>query len=589
MIENDHDHDLGALIKQGYSLPLPGKPFVESLGASLCRELQSLPGQSEQVAQVPRRRPAAAMRRVVGSVIRHRRLALATAAAVVVALLALPFVVPRTTDEQSGGAGVPSGEAEVLTAAPQPSTEPVRQPSSTSVGERRPEAAVAEASVIVRAKATRRTRAAVEYRVTKVFKGKLTEDLITVQIPETRAGAPHDPEKKYAIGQEVILFLSGFRKTKQGAIWNASSWWYDVAPGHRLDDREKIILAAIAKARPPAADDMAAQPDRTWPGITRRGVRTTASRARLTPAAYLADKVSQASAVVRGQMMKLTDTHLVCKVTRLIYGRNPGDLVHVPLSLSEARTATARRSLERRLHREPTDAEVKAYLLSFFKVGREVILVLGQGRQTEAGVECPCLIRWSVSNPQSRPVPREYLDRREKEIFELVKSGKYLVPGPMPLRIRASERVVRAKLTKIGQRSTDWQITRVLHVRPAAPGLAAIAPAEGQGTQAQNQGPPATITLDTWRLRAEAIVRYRAAREPGQASTEKKIQEEFARLVGAELALGREAILFLGPKESAGGKGACKLIGILHGDSDDPDRIEQLEKQVRVAKNSAVR
>ena len=588
MIENDHEPDLGALIKQGYSSPLPEEPFVESLWASLCRELPSLPEQSEPVARLPRRRPAAAMRTVVGSVMRHRRLTLA-AAAVVVALLALPFVVPRTTDEQSGGAGVPPGEANMLTAAPQPSKEAVRPPSPTSAGERRPEEDVAAASVIVRARATVRNGATVEYRVTKVFKGKLTEDLITVQIPEALAGAPYDAEKKYGIGQEVILFLSGFRESDKREVWNAFTWWYNVPPSHRLDDREKIILAAIAKAPPAAADGLAAQPDRTRPGITRRGVRTTASRARLTPAADLAKNVSQASAVVRGQMMKLTDTHLVCKVTRLIYGRNPGDLVHLPLNLSEARTATARRSLERRLHREPTDAEVKAYLLSFFKVGREVILVLGRCRQTEAGMECQCLIRWSVSNPKFRPGPREYLDRREKEIFELIKSGKYLVPSPMPLRIRASERVVRAKLTKIGRRSTDWQITRVLHVRPAAPGLAANAPAEGQGTRTQNQGPPDTITLDTWRLRAEAIVRYRAAREPGQASTEKRIQEEFARLVGAELALGREAILFLRPKERAGGKGACKLIGILHGDSDDPDRIEQLEKQVRAAKNSAVR
>jgi hypothetical protein len=318
-------------------------------------------------------------------------------------------------------------------------------------------------------------------------------------------------------------------------------------------------------------------------------VRSTAARGRLTPAADLAKNVSQASAVVRGEMVELTDTHLVCKVTRLIYGRNPGDLVHLPLNLSEARMATARRSLERRLHREPTDAEVKAYLLNFFKVGREVILVLGRCRQTETGTECPCLIRWNVSNPQSGPGSREYLNRREKEVFELIKSGKYLAPGPMNFRIRASERVARAKLTKIGQRSTDWQITRVLHVRPAAPGGAVDIPAKGQGAGTQDQGPSDTITLDTWWLRAEAIVRYRAAQEPGQAATEKRIQKEFTRLVGAELALGQEAILFLKTEENAGGQPACKLIGILRGDPNNPGHIEQLEKQVSAAKNSGVR
>lgn len=635
MSDHEDEHALAALIKAGYSPPLPEKPFVESLGASLCRELQSLPGQSEQVAQLPRRRPAAAMRTVVGSVIRHRHLALATAATVVVALLALPFVVPQTTDEQSGGAGVPSGEAELVTVPPQPSKRAVRPPSPTSAGERRPEEDVAAAPVIVRAKATGRTRATVEYRVTKVFKGRLTENLITVQIPEALAGTPYDAEKKYAIGQEVILFLSNFRKTEQGAIWNASSWWYDVAPGHRLDDREKIIFAAIAKAPPADADGLAAQPDRTAKGRTRgdgravraksrtrtRGVARSADRARTPPGARpapwnqidttpllvassgsaivamspkaegrlpLSTRVAKSSAVVRCTMIELTDTHLVCRVTRVIYGRVPGDLLRVrDWGLPDIGLGAAQITLRRQLGREPTRAELQAYSLrsNRFRVGRDVILFLDQCRQTDAGAEFHCVaLRFDQG-------PRDSLDDCDKKIMELVTNGAYLMPKPtifLDQYLMASERVVRAELKKIGgtsaeRRVTEWRVTGVVHVNP--PGREGFSPRAltKDELEAYAKQTPATITvgLDPWRLRAEAIVRYRAAQEPGQAPTEERIQAEFTRLVGAELTVGQEAILMLRPRENARDKNAFKLVGIVRSDPDKARNVDQLEKTIR--------
>ena len=292
MRDLENEHDLGALIKEAYSPPLPEKPFVESLRASLCRELQSLPEVSQRVTRRPRHRPAAAMQQVIGSAMRHRRLAVATAATVVVTLLVLPFVIPGTTDRDSGGANLPSRQDNMVTAAPKASKEPVRPPSATPAGEWPLEEDVAEAPVIVRARATARNQATVEYRVTKVLKGKLTEDLITVQIPEALAGDPSDAKKRYAIeqakkryaiGQEVILFLSSFRETEKAVIWNASSWWYDVSPSHRLDDREKVILAALAKAPPAAADGLAAEPDRIVKGRTRSDGRRARGKS-LAPA-----------------------------------------------------------------------------------------------------------------------------------------------------------------------------------------------------------------------------------------------------------------------------------------------------------------
>ena len=96
-----------------------------------------------------------------------------------------------------------------------------------------------------------------------------------------------------------------------------------------------------------------------------------------------------------------------------------------------------------------------------------------------------------------------------------------------------------------------------------------------------------TVRLDTWRLRAESVINYRAAQDPTQAScsasspTETEVQKEFTRLVNAELAVGQDAILFIKPAEKAQGKATYKLVGILRGDRDKPKHIDQLDKRIR--------
>ena len=69
-------------------------------------------------------------------------------------------------------------------------------------------------------------------------------------------------------------------------------------------------------------------------------------------------------------MVKLTDTHLVCEVMRIVYGRLPEKVIHVwGLPGLEASL-----SGPRRIHgRRATEDEVRAHVVGF-EPGREVIV-----------------------------------------------------------------------------------------------------------------------------------------------------------------------------------------------------------------------
>ena len=352
------------------------------------------------------------------------------------------------------------------------------------------------------------------------------------------------------------------------------------------EDLLKPLLDDWLREKVPLVD---APPTRTTippsPGVRGSGA---ASRSRPTRAAWLRDKVRQSSAIVRGDMVELTDSHLVCKVTRVIYGRIPGDVLHVRGSGVRADPDSARRSLRRTLGRRATEDEVKAYLLKrrHFEVGgRDVVLFLNQCRSADNAVVCQCLAKWSGINPDFREDPQEYLDKREKEIIEVIKAGTYLTPKTTPESmapyVKASERVVRGKLRKIGTTTAEWQVTSVLHLAPPSGKRSADGALQEEPAKPQDEATPATITvgLDTWQLRAEAIVNYRAARSRKQPAAEEEIRKEFARLVGTELTVGQEAILFIKAGEATGEKEVHKLLGIVHGDPDDPKRLDQIEKE----------
>ena len=284
----------------------------------------------------------------------------------------------------------------------------------------------------------------------------------------------------------------------------------------------------------------------------------------------LSQRVARASAVVRAETMALTESlQLVCKVSRVIYGRVPGDVLHV-----DRATDGTRARLRAGLRRKPTDAEVAAEFSNTNDsiIGREVILFLDQGWKPDDPLAC------RYQGMTYDVPPKHPLDKREKEIVETIRSGSYLSPDINPadlgLYLRACESVVRAELTKIGERSVVWEVEAVLHVG---------SPSKGGERAPGQQPPPATIAvgLDTWRLRAESIANYRTAQQGEPSATPQEVQKEYDRLVGDELQTGRQAILFVRSQEDVGEKSTFKLIGILHDDPANGKPIDQTDAKIR--------
>jgi len=287
----------------------------------------------------------------------------------------------------------------------------------------------------------------------------------------------------------------------------------------------------------------------------------------------LSEQVARASAIVRAEMMEVNESQqLVCKVTRVIYGRVPGDVLHVDGwgKYESGRTRTVRKVMKRR----PNDAERMAEILTItgFKAGRRVILFLEQGWKPDEPLACR-----HQGILYDRP-PRHPLEEPEKEIVEAIRSGSYLSPDIEPAALgpylRACESVVRAELTKISERSTLWQVEAVFHLG---------SPSKGGERDPEQQTPPATIAvrLDTWRLRAESITNYRATQQGKPSATPQEVKKEYDRLMENELRIGLQAILFIRSQENAAEKSIFKLIGILRDDPANGKPIDRTDAKIR--------
>jgi len=284
-------------------------------------------------------------------------------------------------------------------------------------------------------------------------------------------------------------------------------------------------------------------------------------------------QVARASAVVRAKTMALTESQqLAYKVIRVIYGRVPGDVLHVD---SRGNLKITRIRLRDKLGREPTETEVAAEFSKDFgsDIGREAILFLDPGRKPDEPLVYDCLGGIIGDDP-----PGDRLQKAEKEISEIIRTGAYLSPNIDPVHLgpylRACQSVVRATLTKIGKRSATWKVDAVLHVG---------SPSKGGEPDPQQQPPPATIAvaLDTWRLRAESIANHRARQQGKSSAAPQEVEKEYDRLVGSELKVGAEAILFIKSREDAGQPSTFKLIGILHDDPGNDQPIDRTDAEIR--------
>jgi len=215
--------------------------------------------------------------------------------------------------------------------------------------------------------------------------------------------------------------------------------------------------------------------------------------------------------------------------------------------------------------------------MHFFEVGRELIVFVDQVRQTENGFAGRWLHRLLHSYVRT-------LDQIEQEVVESARTGAHLTPpsddGDLRDYLFATRRIVRATLTEIGEASTEWRISEV--VCKVSPLKAAIwgQRAERFIRDADRAATTVTVGLDAWRLRAEAIVADRAARQVGRKPREEEIDAEFARLVKQDFTLGQEALLFL-PDTDPEGEIMYKFIGIVRRDPEAPEQFDRLEQKIR--------
>jgi hypothetical protein len=300
--------------------------------------------------------------------------------------------------------------------------------------------------------------------------------------------------------------------------------------------------------------------------------------------------VQEASAIVRVKMLALKDDVLEYEVIRVIYGHADGKVLHVRSHMNDQDVRNWLRQGARESKkevREPSAEEVRAEAVrqNYFKVGREVIVFLMGGPQgTNPAV-------W-LSLAGCYDSPHFPLDNFEKAIVDVIKTGTHLRPDITPPRegmcrllpcIRSSERVVRARLVKVGETSAQWQVSGLLYVAPPPRQRPGSAPAGNGPAEAVQPEKPATISVElaTWRARAETIVRYRVAQQPGTAVKEEDIQVEFTRLLKDELTPERGAILFIRPREKPGDGAVYMLLGIAYGDPDKANSLDQHEKAIR--------
>ncbi|MGA2066708.1 MAG: hypothetical protein ABSG86_17155 [Thermoguttaceae bacterium] len=429
----------------------------------------------------------------------------------------------------------------------------------------------ARASAIVRGKTLRLKGGLLDCEVIRVIYGRVDEKVVHVR---------HVPERgtNEEVGREVILYLNGRPQRGHAGVWEFGGMAFDVPPQQPLDEYEKMVVTAIKAGSHREFLDLDTNPN--------SGISESVSARVEPPAMRFA-----VSTVVRAKMLSLENNVLDCEVIRVIYGRVSGKAVRVAATDTEESVRNLLRQRARESKKEvlePSAAEVRAAVVreNRFVVGREVILILRRPLEgTNPAVWLPGGMSWG--HPPERP-----LDKQEKEVVEEIKTGAYLRPDTLTGKLEAyelgpytvrSERVVRARLVKIGETSAQWQVSGVLCVAPPPGQSPGSAPAGNHPAKALQAEKPATICVDlaTWRLRAETIARYRAAQQPGTAVKEEDVQVEYTRLLKDELPLGREAILFIRPREKPEDGTAYKLIGILYGDADKANRLDQFDKAIR--------
>jgi len=251
----------------------------------------------------------------------------------------------------------------------------------------------------------------------------------------------------------------------------------------------------------------------------------------------LAHTIARVKAAVRAEMVETEGTEVILhKINKLIYGRVPSDTLRV-------RGGT-----------------------QYFEVGKQRILFVYREYIEDGTVSCGA--------------QNTCLDEGEKNILQVVESGEYLRPrnahGSLGFYIRKSERIVRARLVKLDGTTSRWEVSGILYVRPA--GLAAGRRGGVLGEQTPPHGlATMTLSLEPWQLRAEAIVRSRHT----QAADAKATEEEFRRLVSAELKVGREAILFLRATDYPEQIALDTVLGMVSEDPNDPKRLDRLAESIR--------
>ena len=311
-------------------------------------------------------------------------------------------------------------------------------------------------------------------------------------------------------------------------------------------------------------------------------------------------QVARSSAIARCTIVEMPKEGKegigLCKVDRVIYGRLP-------------------------------EKQIRLYL-SHARLGATRVFYL-----TAIPPEANADVDYSVYG--CGPIDVGKVHEREQEVVEIVAGGDHLTPPDLSgyhlgMYIRASGRIVRAKLRKVAKSAAEWKVLDELKFEPFceadAPGMrdVALKVADATAGQGPRGGEPAVgaaqprplepgivhVGLATWRLRAETVAGYRAAHEPMEAiamdgpvgrpvggpdlatgrtgrrdahessgrPTKKEIQREFDRLVNGELKVGTEAILVLRPGEDAN---TYSLVGHFFADTKNRGHLDHAWKAIK--------